>query len=177
MKCRVLPGFGFSLSTVFNALKALRGANIISVSGRNFRLESYQKLLYLWASHRGFKNDILFSTRVELDAKKIESLLPANVEFGLYSASGFTYKIEPVDYDHVYIYIESSGLDEVLRRLPESDRKTKIYNFFVLKKDAWLKRYETMPLEQVFVDIWNAPEWYAKDFLKALEDKFVIRDY
>jgi len=25
--------------------------------------------------------------------------------------------------------------------------------------------------EQIFVDIWNSGEWYAKDFLKGLENK------
>lgn len=168
--------FEFSLSTLFNALKVPRDAHIISVSGRNFRLESYQKLLYLWASHRTFGKDILFKSRIELDAKKIESLLPANVVFGLYSAASLIYKIEPADYDHVYIYAEAERVQEIMERISrqKSESGSNNYNFFILKKDPWLKRYEQMPPEQAFVDIWNAPEWYAKDFLASLERKLSL---
>jgi len=45
-------------------------------------------------------------------------------------------------------------------------------NVFILKKDPWMKFYkESIVVEQVFVDIWNSGEWYAKDFLKSLEEK------
>ena len=167
-------GFDFSVSTVFNALKAARVANIISVSGRNFRLESYQKLLYLWATARAFQKEILFSAYVELDAKKIESLIPAGAEFGLYSAASYIYKIEPADYDHVYLYASEQELEKVLERFPGADAKSKNPNLIILKKDAWLDRYGEFSLEQIFVDIWNAPEWYAKDFLRKIEEKLIL---
>lgn len=166
--------FGFSLSTIFNALKMVRAANIISVSGRNFRLESYQKLLYLWATARTFRKEILFSAYVEADAKKIESLVPAGVEFGLYSAASNIYKIEPADYDHVYLYASGQELEKILERFPEANAKNKNPNLFILKKDQWVNRYAIMPLEQIFVDIWNAPEWYAKDFLAFLGKNLLL---
>ncbi|KKS38259.1 MAG: hypothetical protein UV01_C0004G0061 [Parcubacteria group bacterium GW2011_GWA2_42_14] len=165
--------FGFSLSTVFNALKVLRAANIISVSGRNFRLESYQKLLYLWASFRTFRNDLAYSARIALDPKKIESSVPPDSDFGLYSASVLLYHIEPADYDHIYLYADEARIAEIFERFPGADLSSKNPNFFILKKDQWLTRYAEMPLEQIFVDIWNAPEWYAKDFLKNIEDKLL----
>ena len=167
-------GFGFSVSTVFNALKAVRAANIISVSGRNFRLESYQKLLYLWATARAFQKEILFSAYVESDAKKIESLIPAGAEFGLYSAASHIYKIEPADYDHIYLYASGQELEKVLERFPGANVKSKNPNLIILKKDAWLDRYGEFSLEQIFVDIWNAPEWYAKDFLRKIEEKLIL---
>jgi len=166
--------FGFSLSTVFNALKIPRASNIITVTGRNFRLNSYQKLLYLWASCRSLPKEIIFRTKIDADAGKIESLMPPDIVFGLYSAATLYYKKAPADYDHVYIYCDKKGLNEVLGRLPPLDKKNKNYNFFVLQKDQWLDTRKDFPPEQAFVDIWNAPEWYAKDFLRAIEEQLPV---
>jgi len=87
------------------------------------------------------------------------------------------YKNIPADYDHLYIYCFPKDLNSILQRL-KLDKKSKsknIYpNFFVLEKDKWQNIYGKALLpEQIFVDIWNAPEWYAKDFLKKLEEKLL----
>ncbi|MBI3442816.1 MAG: hypothetical protein HY007_03550 [Candidatus Sungbacteria bacterium] len=166
--------FGFSLSTVFNALKVPREASIITVSGRNFRLESYEKLLYLWASHRVMRKDIFFQEYVEQDAKKIESLMPPFVEFGLYSAFSSLHQPSPADYDHVYVYMEDARAPEVLTRLPLIEKGKMAPNLFFIKKDPWWTRYGKLLPEQLFVDIWNAPEWYAKDFLKVLAQQLFL---
>lgn len=167
--------FRFSLSTVFNALKPLRQANIVKVSGRNFRLDSYQKLLLFWASHRNLKKDIFYHAYyIEDKPKELEAVMPSQIRFGLYSAFAYAYASTPADYDHIYVYLDPSRLPEALKRLPSADAQNKNPNFFALKADQWLTRYEAMPPEQMFVDIWNAPEWYAKDFLKKLEEKLPI---
>lgn len=166
--------FGFSLSTVFNALKIPREASIITVSGRNFRLDSYEKLLYLWASHRMLYKDIFFQGYVEQDAKKIESLMPPFVEFGLYSAfSSLSDQPIPADYDHVYVYMAEVRAPEVLARLSPAKKGKIAPNLFLMKKDLWWNRYGKLLPEQLFVDMWNAPEWYAKDFLKTLAEKLL----
>lgn len=163
--------FGFSTSTVFHALKSLREAGIIEVSGRDFRLISYKKLLLFWASHRTFQKDIWFHARIDLEPKALEAALPPFVHFGLYSAFAFIYHDAPADYDHIYVYAATEQLPTIRERLSDPDQMSKNPNFFILKKDSWFARYGAMPLEQMFVDIWNAPEWYAKDFLKRLEEK------
>jgi hypothetical protein len=162
--------FGFSLSTVFNAAKPLRESGIIDVHGRNFQLTSYKKLLLLLASHRSLTKDIVYRAHTDVAPKDLEAAMPPHVSFGLYSAFAFAYRDAPADYDHVYIYADTDQLKEIKERLSSLDSKNKNPNFFVLKQDQWLARYNTMPLEQIFVDIWNAPEWYAKDFLKRLEE-------
>lgn len=166
--------FGFSTSTIFNALKVPRQASIISVSGRNFRLESYEKLLHLWASHRSLIKDIYFQAELKEDAQNIESVMPPEANFGLYSAVRLILNSEPADYDHVFIYLDPSKLSRVIERFPERRERSNHPNFFVLQPDDWLSKYPEIPLEQIFVDIWNAPEWYAKDFLKALEEKLPL---
>lgn len=166
--------FGFSLSTVFNALKTLREAHVVEVSGRNFRLDSYKKLLLLWASMRRIDRDIIYRARVELDTKSLEALMPPHVRFGFYSAFSFAYNFTPADYDHVYVYSAAVRVSEILNRLPASRSKNRTPNFFILKEDPWFARYHDPFLEQILVDVWNAPEWYAKDFLKSLEEKLPI---
>ena len=44
--------------------------------------------------------------------------------------------------------------------------KYAIPNLFVLKKGRNMKE---MTAAQIFVDLWNLKEWYAKDFLMAME--------
>jgi len=34
-----------------------------------------------------------------------------------------------------------------------------------------MNSYSSIPLAQVFVDLWNLPEWYAKEFVQALEKR------
>ena len=165
---------GVSLSTVFNALKIPRQAHMIDVSGRNFRLDSYHKLLLLWASHRVLQKDMLYTTRVDIASKAIEALFPPSAQFGFYSAFAFSYQETPADYDHVYVYGDSLMLPEIRNRFSIGDEKSKNPNVFLLKKDSRIAQLGHMPPEQIFVDIWNAPEWYAKDFLKSLEDKLSL---
>ena len=43
-------------------------------------------------------------------------------------------------------------------------------NVYVLEKQSiWVTNIRPFPL--TFVDIWNLPDWYAKDFTRALEEK------
>ena len=49
--------FGFSLSTVYHALKLPRACYAISVTGRFFTLENYKKLLILFASQRKLQKE------------------------------------------------------------------------------------------------------------------------
>lgn len=165
--------YGFSLSTVFHALKIPRQAHIIHVSGRNFRLDSYEKLLFLWASYRNLVKDTYHQVLINGGVKEIEAMVPSQAVFGLYSAFSFAYSASPADYDHVYVYLDPVFSAEIKERFTQSMIKRGDPNLFLLTPDPWLKQYETMPPEQIFVDIWNAQEWYAKDFLEALKEKLI----
>ncbi len=164
--------FGFSLSTVFNALKTPRENHSIKVMPRFFILENYPKLLYLWANEHSVKREMIYQGRINKNILELENETPDWAVFGLYSAYKFLYQDAPADYDHLYIYLDSRDLTKLKKRLDLPSKFDFAPNFFVLKKDSWLKFYqEKMMPEQIFVDIWNSNEWYAKDFLKALEDK------
>ena len=163
--------FNFSLSTVFNALKVPRQNHSLKVTGRFFILENYQKLLYLWATEHSLKREIISEGIAKKEIKELEAEVPAEAVFGLYSAYKFIYQETPADYDHLYLYLDSKDFKKITQRL-NILFTTNSPNVFLLAKDPWLLDYgKVMPPEQIFVDIWNSGEWYAKDFLKSLEEK------
>jgi len=162
--------YGFSLSTVFNALKIPREANIIE-GKRGFRIQDIEKFLYLWATFRKIKKDIIYQTAVKKGVFEIEGEMPPQVIFAAYTAFLKKYKQAPADYDKVYVYLEEKNLKEIKNRFPPQKG---YQNLIALKADPWLKNFGKLtPDCQTFVDLWNLPEWYAKDFLNALKEKML----
>ena len=161
--------FGFSLSTVFNALKAPRQIGAVKVTGRNFQVMDMEKFLYLWATARNFKKDIIYQTRVEEPILTLEGLMPSSVIFGAYSAYRLKFQEAPADYDRIYVY--AFNIEEIKKRFSPAATKN-FPNLIVLKADPFIKNYgSTTTIAQTFVDLWNLPEWYAKDFQEALKEK------
>lgn len=161
-----------SLSTVHHALKLPRASGAIVVTGRNFRVRDKEKFLLLWASHRQLQKDVLYTTRREDSAVVIEGMMPPSVIFATYSAYRHRHHHAPADYDVVYVYIDRSHLTDIKRRFPPMKGTP---NLFVLAADPRLALYSgTTPDVQTFVDLWNVPQWYAKDFLTALKKKLSL---
>jgi hypothetical protein len=162
--------YGFSLSTVFNSLRIPRSSSAIE-GKRGFKIRDLEKFLYLWATFRKIKKEILYQTSVKKGVFDIEGEMPTNVIFGAYSAFLKKYKEAPADYDKVYVYIEEKNLEEIKKRFPPQKG---YQNLIVLKADPWLKNFGFLtPDCQTFVDLWNLAEWYAKDFLNALKEKIL----
>ena len=156
---------GISLSTVNLALKPLVKMNSVNVKLRSFDIIDIKKILYYWASIRNIEKDVIYKTRVEKPVRKIESEMPNNVVYGAYSAYKFKFKDVPADYSEVYIY----GDESIKKRFPSNINHP---NLLVLKKDNIIEKYgKTTTIAQTFVDLWNIKEWYAKDFLNALEKR------
>ena len=154
-----------SLSVVNYALKPLAAMGAIKINTRSFIVLEPKKILYYWASRRNLKKDIIYSTRVELPVKKIEKELPGGVVFGIYLGYKFMFNDVPADYSEVYVYADD--IKEIQRRFPKKQGKPE--NLFVLKKDDVIEYKKTGKIPQLFVDLWNTEEWYAKEFLKELE--------
>lgn len=152
---------GVSLSTVNHALASLLKMGAIGIFKNGFSIVNAKKILYLWASIRNLEKDIIYQTRAEASVKEIEKMMPPKVLYGAYSGYRFRFHEAPSDYSEVYIYADD--FEEIKKRFPEKKGPS---NLFVFKKD-----FEEMSLALLFVDLWNLREWYAKDFLDALEKK------
>jgi len=153
-----------SLSTVNLSLKQLRKMNSVEVKARGFVVKDARKILYYWASERELEKDIVYKTRVEKPVRRIESEMPPGTIFTSFSGYKYTFKDVPADYSEVYVYGDEK---EMRKRFPANNKTP---NLFVLSKDSIIDRYgKKATVAQIFVDLWNQKEWYAKDFLKALE--------
>lgn len=164
--------YGFSLSTVFNALKAPRA--ISAVKGRRgFAVTDIEKFLHLWATHRRLTKDVMYQTHVPKSVRTIENELPPRTIFGAFSAVRKKYHgPPPADYDKVYVYLPPGQLAELKKRFPP---RKGYQNLIVLKADPWLAQFGHFPPDgQTFADLWNLPNWYAKDFLNDLKDKIFV---
>jgi len=160
-----------SLSTVFNALKIPRSQGAIKVTGRNFFLTDIEKFLYIWATQRNIEKETVYKTYVRASAKEIEGAQPSGAIFTAYSAFDQKYSEAPADYDKVYVYADKATLAEIKKRFPSKKGDA---NLFVLKSDDLLKKFGAIaPEAQIFADLWNLKDWYAKDFLRALKEKII----
>jgi len=159
---------GFSLSTVNLAVKKLERIGAIIINTRSFKIVDIKKILLYWASLRGLDKDIIYETRIDINVREIEKSLP-DVFYACFSAYKFKFKDVPADYSEVYVYALEEQIDGIKKRFPE---KKGIPNLFVLKTDENMRQYEkTITIAQIFVDLWNLKQWYAKDFLDSFEKK------
>jgi len=154
-----------SLSMVNFAIAPLVKMNSVKISPRSLEIIDPRKILLHWASIRNVEKDIVYRTRVNEPVQKIESEMPAGAVFGGYSGYRFKFNEVPADYSEVYVY----GDEEIMKKRFKESKN--IPNLFILKKDELMGRYKEITYAQLFVDLWNMKEWYANDFLKALEER------
>lgn len=163
--------FNLSTSVVYHGLIPLRQLNIVQVGKFNSRVINWERLLFFWATKRNFKKEIIYSTYSSLSVFEREGLMPASVIPTAYTAFRLKFKRIPSDYDNIYFY--SKNPEEVKKRFP---KKKGIPNIFILQPDPYLLKSKKLSLAQLFVDLWNLPEWYVKDFqdecLKAIKNIF-----
>jgi len=158
----------FSLSTINLALKKLEKMNAVKIKKMNFNVVDVKKILYLWASLRNLEKDIIYKTRAEMPVREIERSMP-DLIYEAYSAYKFKFNDVPADYSEVYVYASEPELEKIKKRFPEKNANP---NLFVLKEDENMAKYpKTGTIGQLFVELWNLKQWYASDFLKALEEK------
>ncbi|PIN95491.1 hypothetical protein COU56_01455 [Candidatus Pacearchaeota archaeon CG10_big_fil_rev_8_21_14_0_10_31_9] len=162
-----------SLSIVNSAVKKLKLIGAVKLNQRSFQIIDLRKILYYWASIRNLKKDVILSLRVEAPVREIERILP-NIIFTAYSAYKYKFDDVPADYSEIYAYADEEELKIIKERLSKfklGSDKNNIPNLFFLKKDVLIDLYKEIPICQIFVDLWNLNQWYAKDFINALEKR------
>jgi len=168
--------FGFSLSTVFHALKIPRAIGAIDANNKGLTMRDQEKFIALWGSARNFKKNIVYASAPNLPALEIEKNMPNGVIWGAYTAFRFMYPNEPLpsSYDKVYVYCDSKLLEEIKKRFPPNPPKQEP-RLIVLESDEWMKNYgRTTTIAQTLADLWNLKEWYASEFYKALFAKISV---
>lgn len=160
--------FGYSLSTVFHALKIPRAIGAVEAGRKGVRMRDYKKLITLWATVRKLNKDIIYKTTVQLTQIEIEKHMPSAVIWGAYSAVRLksTNHPMPASYDKVYVYAEKDVLKNIRKRFPPQKGEP---NLIILAPDPKLSSYgKFTTAAQTLADLWNLPEWYAHEFYQAL---------
>ena len=155
--------YGLSTSVVHYALFPLRNLNIVKINKTLSKVVDWERLLFFWATRRNLKKNIIYSTYSSLQVYDREGLMPPDVIPTAFTAFRLDFKKTPSDYDHIYFY--SNKIEEIIKRFP---RKSHPPNIFILKPDIYLLKSKKIGLAQLFADLWNLPEWYAKDFQEAV---------
>ena len=161
-QAEIAKALGVSLSIVNAAIGHLRKMGAVRVKPRGFDVVDARKILYFWASVRNLHKDIVYSTRADRPVGEIEKAMPPGIVYAAYSAYKIKFKDVPADYSEVYVYA-GKEIEQIKKRFPASKNRP---NLFVLKGEL-----DRMTVATIFVDLWNMTEWYAKDFLTALEAK------
>lgn len=156
-----------SLSTVNAAIKPLERIGAIRIKPRQFVVQDAKKILLYWASHRNLKKDVAYQTRTAWPPSQIEKSMPAGTLFTAYTAFKLRFGQVPADYGEVYAYV--NDVQEVQKRFPPTKGPP---NVFVMQKPEGLPAQKNaVSPAHLYVDLWNLPTWYAKDFSNALEEK------
>ena len=151
---------GGSISSVHYALEPMERMGSITKRSRGFEVIDARKFLVYWASVRRMR--ISYSTHCPEPAEEIEALMPS-VLFTTYSGAKFYYGIEPADYGAVFVY---GNEKEVEKRFPEREGSK---NVCCLKPPIFLRGSSKTPLTLLYVDLWNTPTWYAREYLREVE--------
>ncbi|MEM3208948.1 MAG: hypothetical protein QXE33_03445 [Candidatus Micrarchaeaceae archaeon] len=168
--------------TVSNAVAPLKRIGAIDMQRRYFTLTSLDKLLSVWSVSRNFEKDIAYETYLsKLSVKEIEDMLPSGIAYTCYSGYVKLFGNDVSAYSEVYAYAPEPSLKEIKTRFPESvlTKGSGYYNLIILKPDYVLSKmilekrleHSSVGLPQLYVDLWNAKEWYAYDFLKHLKER------
>ncbi|OWP57159.1 MAG: hypothetical protein B2I17_01915 [Thermoplasmatales archaeon B_DKE] len=171
-----------SIGLVNKTVARLEQIGAMSKTGRKYSVTAFKKVLLLWSSLRNLQRDIVYMTRVNLPVRKIERDLPDGSILSAYSALNYMFNEAPADYSEVWAYIPENILPEVKTRFPPNNLPS---NLYILKSDTLLlenarrfsKGMSLVSVPQLYVDLWNIPSWYSKEYIALLEKKIAeIKD-
>lgn len=167
-----------SIGLVNRIVKRLENIGAAYKTGRKYSIVSFKKILLYWASTRNLQRDIMYSTRVSMPVREIEKSLPDGMIFSAYSAFNYLFNEAPADYSEVWVYSSQEMIPEVTERFPPVKLPG---NLYVLRPDMLLHENAVhcsngkniVSIPQMYVDLWNIPSWYSKDYITLLERKML----
>jgi len=158
--------YQISLGLVNSTINTLARIGALEIKRFGFNVLDIKKILLYAAIKRNPYKDLIFSFYVDLPIKKIEANMPPSATFTSYTAYRLYFNESPADYSEVYVYSEKEKINEIKKRFKIENKKP---NVFILRKDFEMKAKASLPL--IYIDLWNLKEWYAKEFLNALEER------
>jgi len=153
-----------SIGLINSVVKRLFKIGALEIKQFSFNIVDLKKILLYACIKRNLSKDIIASFYVDLPVRKIESLMPNEAVFTAYTAYRLYFDEAPANYSEVYVYADKESLKEIKARFNFENKKP---NVFILKKSFEMKNKVSLPL--LYIDLWNLKEWYAKEFLNALE--------
>ena len=175
---QISQSLNVSIGLVNKVISRLQGMGAVSKTGRRYSVTSFRKILMFWASLRNLQRDILYSTRVLGSVREIERDLPDGSILTAYTAFNYRFNEAPADYSEIWVYVQDKMIFEFKNRFPFNTLPS---NLFILKGDKLLeensKRYSSglniVSIPQLYVDLWNIPSWYSKEYVTLLEKKIM----
>lgn len=172
---------GVSPNTVSVAVRKLVGIGAAAIYGRYFEVMGVEKALLYWAATRKLQNDIAYATYTNKDASYIEKNMPGGTVYTAYTGYVNLFGNDAADYGEVYVYATESGLSTIEKRFKKDlfSPASRYANLIVLKPDKILNSMiennalekATVPITQLYVDLWNIKEWNAYEFIKKLKKR------
>lgn len=176
---KLAEAFGISVSTVHQALQPLKRLNALKIGGRFFTILSTEKILYYWACHRNMEKELLKKYYIPKPVAYRSAVCGPEVIFGGYERLNDLFKTPPADFDIAIWYIKANeeNMTELEQRLQELEAdpepRNNFFNTLIYQQDDFLKFYGgRIPYCQAFVDVFNRPDWYSKDYIKEFENYY-----
>ncbi len=168
---------GMSPGNVHLALEPLRAVGAASVVGKNLVVRDVRKILLLWAARRQPSRPLAAFTSME-HARDLVRVLPPGL--ALTSFAGFVarYGDEPAPFSVARAYVrpdDQATLVELRRRFNESP-DVGAATLIVHEADSALARNlpEIVGPAQLYVDLWAEADFFASDYLRALEGRLAL---
>lgn len=168
---------GMSAGNVNLALEPLRAVGAVAVVGKNLVVRDVKKILMLWGARR-LPQPVTAAFVTPERARDVLHVLPPGL--ALTSFAGFVerYGDEPAPFTVVRAYVRADDartLAELGRRFASAlDKRTA--TIAIHAADAVLAR--DLPgivgPAQLFVDLWSEADFFASDYLRALEGRLSI---
>lgn len=172
---------GISPNTVSIAVHRLVAIGAATVYKRHFEVSDLRRALAYWAATRKLDSDIIYATYAKQSVASIEHGMPNEIAFTAFSGYSLLFSNDVSDYSEVYVYATKFALTEIKRRFPKKrlSERSGYANVVVLQPDKVLardiaqKRLEksSVPPTQIYADLWNLKQWYARRFEEKLFDK------
>lgn len=163
---------GMSIGNVNLALEPLRAIGGVSVVGKNLVVRDVKKILLLWGARRMPQRPIAAFTSPDNPSQMLKMLPPG---IALTSFAGFVkrYREEPAPFSVIRGYVRPTDqrtLEELGRRFSRTDNVEQASLVIFAADDTMARKLPgIVSPAQMFVDLWSEGDFFATDYLRALE--------